>query len=323
MTIGYTLSGGMAPEAPGLDLYERYPVMREWIDQVSDWTGVDVDRLLVEDFSESFYAENPRFGSDVRFVAELRQAAYSIGISDVLADMGVRPDAIAGSSLGLMVGACLAGAIERTELVELLRHRTSLPLAPEGEPARGVAVAVLPGPDELDRYVGDHRPNVYLAAELGEFIDGGQTMYMFSGYLDDLRALAAEEPPGQVNVISFLGGAHSPLEQFVYDLRKPFIDKMTIRDPEVALYSALDGRRLVTAEDVYTDFLRNTVQTTYTSNIGKGLAAHGVELGFAIGVTATVTMFKFPFPILPVLTAEDFEQVGPAIHNHGIELKFA
>ncbi|MFC4536709.1 hypothetical protein [Sphaerisporangium dianthi] len=322
MTIGYTFSGGMAPEAPGLELYERYPAMRDWIDQVVDWTGIGVDRLLTEDFSGYFYSDDSRCDSDVRFVAEIRQAAYSIGIADVLTDMGIRPDAIAGSSIGLMIGASLAGAIGRRELLELLRHRTSLPLAPEGEPARAVAVAALSGPDDLERYVGDHRRDVYLAAEIGEFIDGGRTMYMFSGYLDALRELAAAEPEGQVNVITSLGGAHSPLEQFLYDLREPFINEMTFRDPEVALYSALDGRRLVTAEDVRSDFLLNTVRTTYMSNVTKGLAGHGVELAIVLGVSSPVAMFKFPFPILPVLTAADFEQVGGVIHALGIELKF-
>jgi [acyl-carrier-protein] S-malonyltransferase len=321
MTLAFTFGGGMAMEAPGTELHDRFPTVRDWMEQVAEWTAVPVDRLLAEDFTAAFYSGDISAHPDLRFVAEVRQAAYSMGVADVLADRGIRPDVIGGSSLGFMIGAALAGAIERRALFDYLRTSTSLPLHPESEPPRAIAVGTVAHEEGVDAYLGD-RPGVHLACEVGQLIDGKHGMYMFSGYVDELRELAASKEAGLVHVITVLGGAHSPLQRFHHDLMAPHVATMTFRDPRVPLVSGLSDRTLTTADEVRTDLLRNSTTTTRMSHVLDGLAREGTQLALVLGVASPVGMFAFPFPVYPVSTAEDFDGLGAAVYDAGVVLTF-
>jgi [acyl-carrier-protein] S-malonyltransferase len=321
MTLAFTFGGGMAMEAPGMELHDRFPTIRDWMAQVAEWTAVPVDRLLTEDFTAAFYSGDISAHPDLRFVAEVRQAAYSMGIADVLADRGIRPDVIGGSSLGFMIGATLAGAIERRALFDYLRASTSLPLHPESEQPRAIAVCTVAHEEGVDAYRGD-RPGVHLACEIGQFIDGKHGMYMFSGYVDELRELAASKEAGLVHVITVLGGAHSPPQRFHHDLMAPHVATMTFRDPQVPLISGLSDRTLTTADEVRTDLLRNSTTTTRMSHVINGLAREGTQLALVLGVASAVGMFVFPFPVYPVSTPEDFDGLGTAVYDAGVVLTF-
>jgi [acyl-carrier-protein] S-malonyltransferase len=321
MTLAFTFGGGMAMEAPGTGLHDRFPVVRDWMAQVAEWTDVPVERLLTEDFTAAFYSGDISAHPDLRFVAEVRQAAYSMGIADVLAERGIRPDVIGGSSLGFMIAATLAGSIERRALFDYLRYSTSLPLHPESERPRGIAVCTVAHEDGVDEYRGD-RPNIHLACEIGQFIDGKHGMYMFSGYVDDLREFAASKPEGLVHVVTVLGGAHSPLQQFHHDLMAPHVATMRFRHPRVPLVSGLSDRTLTTADEVRTDLLRNSTTSTHMSNVIGGLARQGTRLAVVLGVASAVGMFAFPFPVFPVATPEDLEGLGAAVYDAGVVLTF-
>jgi [acyl-carrier-protein] S-malonyltransferase len=321
MTLAFTFGGGMAMEAPGMGLHDRFPVFRDWFAQVAEWTDVPADRLLTEDFTAAFYSGDVAAHPDFRFVAEARQAAYSIGIADVLAERGIRPDVIGGSSLGFMIGATLAGSIGRRDLFAYLRHSTGLPLHPDGEEPRGIAVCVVPHDEGPEGFRGD-RQGVHLACEIGQFVDGRNGMYMYSGTVDAMREFAAAKPLGHVNVVTVLGGAHSPLQQFHHDLMAPYVAGMTFRDPTVPLISGLSDRTLTTADEVRTDLLRNSVTTTQVAHVISGLKREGTELALVLGVASAVGMFTFPFPVFPLVTPEDFDSVGAAVYDAGIQLTF-
>lgn len=320
MALAYTFGGGMAMEAPGRELHDHFPAFRDWLAQVAEWTGVPAERMMTEDYTAAFYSGDVSAHPDLRFVAEARQAAYSIGIADVLAERGIRPDIIGGSSLGFMIAATIAGSIGRREFFDYLRHSTSSPLHPEGEPPQGIAVCVVPHDQGADGFLGG-RTDVHLACEIGQFVDGRNGMYMFSGYVDALRELAAEKPAGQVNVVTVLGGGHSPLQQFRYDWIAPYVEKMTFRAPEVPLVSGLTDRKLTTADEVRTDLLRNSVTTTRMSNVIRGLDREGTQLALVLGVSSAADMFVFPFQVFPVVSPADFEAVGGAVYEAGIPLR--
>ena len=319
MTLAFTFSGGMAVEGPGTGLYEQYPVMRRWIDQVVDWTGIPLERLLCEDFTAPFYSGDLSGCPDLRLVAESRQAAYSIGIADVLADRGIRPSVIGGSSLGFMIGAALAGAIERPALFDYLRVKTAVPVNPEGQPPQAIAMYVVPLDEGPEGFVGEW-PQIHFACELGKLIGDQTGMYMFSGHLDDIRAFAEAKPAGLISVLTPLGGAHSPLMRFHQEAVAPYVDEMTFRDPPVPVVSGLSDRILTTADDVRADWLRNPVTTTQITHVMSGLERAGSKLALALGVASGISMFSFPIPVYPVVAPEDFDVVGGLVYDAGIPL---
>lgn len=329
MALGYFLGiGGMAIEPTGTEFYEQYEAMRNWCQQVQSWTGCEIPSLFTDDYKTSLASEPEDLSvrPDFLYRGAVRQAAHAIGISDILAAQGIYPDLIAGTSLGGVIAACLAGSIEREDVFCLLAHIARLPLAPDGEPARGVAFAVLPPGADIDWYCGDGRPDVYVAADY-EFT-GDTTVLMLSGYLKDLERLAAEAPPGHVPVVTgAMGGLHSPLQQFMSDLLEPHLNKIEFRDPKIALLSGIGGaqsktgRQLKTGDDVRAGILENYV--TPVGSFKKIISAfdeRDMQLALGMGAALPAGLPPTPFPVLQATVPDDIGQIMTMIYDLGIDV---
>jgi [acyl-carrier-protein] S-malonyltransferase len=321
MSLAFVFSGGMAIEPNGIELYEKYPVMRNWYQQVEELTGVTQDELLTENFLEILRAEGAAAPKRCRRVAAVRRVALCLGVVDVLAELGVRPDAVGGYSLGCMVAACVAGSVSRAELLALLLHSTSQPLNPDGEPDRGVALAVLPADADLEWICGEQRPNVFLAADLGLLNDGKSRLVMLSGYLTELEQVTAEvteKKLGFMKPTGALGGNHNPRQQFMYDLVKPFVDEMNFADPAIPFASSLERTMLKTAADVHDEFLSNIIKPVHQHRMSDSLVEHGVEFGLALGADTPNTSIKYPFPSVQVITPADIDLAMGALYDYGM-----
>ncbi|MDQ7807627.1 hypothetical protein Q5425_28155 [Amycolatopsis sp. A133] len=320
LSVGYIFGGGTGLTPFGRELHDRHEAMRRLCDDVGEWTGVAVRDTLSQDLTAHLNAGETATQHEYRKVATMRQASYSLGLTDALAERGIRPDVVAGSSLGGMIAACVSGALSRPELFRLLSFLEELPLAPAGEPLRGIAFAWIPRERSVDWYCEPGRQHVHLAADYGELREGDAKMVLLSGYRSALRELAAEAPEDQVVVFGVRYGGHSPLQQFVHDALEPFLGQLEICAPVVPLFSSLREGRLSTAEDVRRDILLNTVVTTRMQHIVAGLSAHGVEIAATIGQALPVSLFEFPFENLEVTTVADIEQFTYSLYDLGIEL---
>jgi [acyl-carrier-protein] S-malonyltransferase len=329
VALAYLLgTGGMSMEPTGAGFYEQYDVMRRWCDQVQLWTGCDMPKLLTEDYTmEAFPGgfDAPREPADLSvrpdflYWGQVRQAAYVIGIADILAEQGIHPDLVVGASLGGMIAACLAGSIEREDLFRLFAHIAELPLAPEGTPARGAAFAEMPASADIDWYCDETWPNVYL---VGDEIRGGNRIVMFSGYLKDLEALAAEAPEQLQVVIGAIGGLHSPLQQFARDLFEPHINDVNFRDPEIRLISGGGCAELKTGEDVRRDILDGIVEPVgSTVDIIPALGKHGTQMVLTVGTALPFGPPLSPLPMLQAAVPEDIGQIMTMIYDLGIDIK--
>lgn len=334
MTVCYLLgTDGAAVEPAGADFYEQHEVMRDWCDQVQRWTGLEMPQLLREDHTPSLIPGGPRAVREPADLsvrphflhrAEVRQAAYAIGIADILAEQGIAPDLISGTSLGGLVAACLAGSFEREELFRLLGRISELPLAPPGEPARGVAFGVLPPGADLDWYCGPDRPHVHLVMQQPV---GAKRWVMLSGYLSDLKVLAKAAPPGQMQLVTgSVGGSHTPLQKFMQDLIAPLLDEIKFRDPRVRLISAVGGRRLgtelKTGEDVRESLLESYVAPSSTAvDLAAALEPHRPRLGLTIGSALRFGPPPSSFPVLQAAVNADLGQIMALAYDLGVELR--
>ena len=334
MALGYFFgTDGAAVEPAGAEFYEQYDVMRSWCEQVQKWTGCEMPELYREDFTPSLMPSGPitphvpedlSVRPDFLHRAEVRQAAYAIGITDVLAEEGIFPEFIVGTSLGGLVAACVAGSYEREELFQLLGRISELPLAPADEAARGIAFAMLPGNADIDWYCGENRPHVYLVLQQ---MVRSRRWVMLSGYLKDLQKLAAEAPRGQIqSVVGTVGGSHTPLQTFMQELIKPILDEIDFCAPRVRLFSAVAGERLgmelKTGEDVRADLLDSYVKPSSTVvDLAAALEKHNPRMGLAIGSAMRFGPPPSTYPVLQAAVAEDIGQIMTMIYDLGLELK--
>ena len=87
--------GGM-----GRDLYESFPVIKEWMDRAAAVADFDLLHLLFHDREENL--QKTRWQQPALFVLEYAIARY-------LLSLGIHPVATAGHSLGELTALCLAG----------------------------------------------------------------------------------------------------------------------------------------------------------------------------------------------------------------------
>lgn len=98
----------------GRELAESFPVARATFDEASEALGFSVSELCFEDPGQRLA------------LTEYTQPALltvSVATARVLAEEGVRPDVVAGHSLGEFTGLVVAGSITFVDAVRLVRNR--------------------------------------------------------------------------------------------------------------------------------------------------------------------------------------------------------
>jgi [acyl-carrier-protein] S-malonyltransferase len=312
MTLAYLFGSGIGEKPSGASLYDHYPLMRKWLDQVRQWTGVTPEQI--------FTTDNEREDA-AGAVPRVRSAALAIGVHDLLADAGVHPQLLGGASLGGMISSCLAGAVDREELFGLLVRLGEAPGPPEGSPPQGVAVAYVPAnADNLDWYYGAGRDGVHLACEIGTTVDGTMRALMLSGYREALERLVAEAPPGQVFVTQYTWAFHSPLQQFLTDHMRPYFETTGFRDPVVPICSPFEPGLLTTADQIRDVFVRNATDRVSLEAVEAEMHRRRVSLAIVPGPSLPAGVLKHPFPVVHVETPEHLSDAMTAIYELGVEL---
>lgn len=313
MSLGYLFGGGVGSEPRGVELHTAYAVVRELYAQVAEWTGLTVGQVLEDDLPEA--------PEERQSVGTVRECVHAIAVYDVLAEKGLRPAVLGGLSLGGMSAACLAGAVGRRPLFEMLAHARHAPALPPGSAAQGLALSFEPIGQEDGRHRGDGLPNVFLAGVFGPTADGAARILMLSGERAGLDELAARLPEGSVIPLPDRTMAiHSPLRAHFREFMAPYIDAMPFADPELPLVSCLDPKILVTAEDVRDSFQRNATDAISLVNLCAGLRDEGARLGLVMGGSIPDGVLRFPFPVVHVNRPEHVEQVLTTVFELGIEI---
>lgn len=311
MTLGYLLGAAISDPDPehGAALYDAFPAMRRTYDEVSQWTGLPARAILRGDFEP--VNDHDRFGLNA-----VRLAALSLGIHDILADSDVVPGVVGGVSLGGLTGACIAGAVRRSDLFTLLRRESTTP-PPESAPAQGAAIAFLPVDDDPAAYLGD---DLFLAGDFGSTADGGTRLLMLSGTMPALQR-AVDAASGRITVIDGQPFAvHSPLRRYAADHMAPSVTAMPISDPAIPLCSFLEQRTLTTADDVRELFQRNKTSPMLLPAVVDEMAGHGVRLGIVLGPTLPAGALRFPFPVVQITQPQHITEAMAAIYEYGVDL---
>src|ERR1035438_2618417 len=101
--------GGM-----GRNLYESFPVIKEWMDRAAAAADFDLLHLLFHDREENL--QKTRWQQPALFTVEYAMARY-------LTALGIHPVAMAGHSLGELTALCLAGVYSLEDGFRIVNQR--------------------------------------------------------------------------------------------------------------------------------------------------------------------------------------------------------
>ena len=219
--------------------------------------------------------------------------------ADESRELAVRPDVVAGHSLGEYGAAYAAGCFDLETGLWLVAERDRF-LAEAAEEAPGGMVAILKtDPEEVERALGESEGSV-----VANYNSPRQTVVSgLRGALND----AVSRIRGRKIPLNVSFAAHSPYVAAAGEKMREVLDTVEFRVPEVPVVSAIDGAVLTNAEAVKEALKQQMVVPVRWVKVVETLTKMRVEEWIELGGGGVLTrMLKdFELPSLRGITFED------------------
>jgi malonyl CoA-acyl carrier protein transacylase len=211
--------GGM-----GRQLYESFPVIREWMDRTASAADFDLLHLLFHDREENL--QKTRWQQPAMFTMEYAMARY-------LTTLGIHPVAMAGHSLGELTALCLAGVYSPEDGFRIVNKRAlcmDKAAAMHVEP--GVMAAV-DAPLNLLKEMIQGREEVHI----GNINSPNQVV--LSGSTEAVKDLCKKlkEMGYRATLLRVSMAFHSPIMRVIHDELEAYIASIPFHSPQIPVIS--------------------------------------------------------------------------------------
>jgi len=213
---------------------------------------------------------------------QLAVFAGSVDLFYRLRDAGVRPDVVAGHSLGEYAAAHATGALGLEDGIRLVAERDRLMTEASEKRPGGMVAVIGADPDELRRVVGE-ADGIVVAAN---YNTPRQTVV--SGEKDALERVVAEVE-GRKMPLGVAGAFHSPLMEAAAARMDVLLSGVEFREPELPMVGAATGEVLQTARGIRSALREQMLSPVRWVAVMERLFEMGVGEIFEAGEDGTLT----------------------------------
>ena len=259
--------GGM-----GRELYESFPVIREWMDRAAAAADFDLLQLLFHDQEENL--QKTRWQQPAMFAMELAMARY-------LTTLGIHPVAMAGHSLGELTALCLAGVYSPEDGFRIVNKRALCMDKAAGMHVEPGVMAAVDVPLDLLKEMIHGRQDIHI----GNINSPNQIV--LSGNTEAIRNLGKKlkEMGYRCTLLRVSMAFHSPIMRVIHDELGAYIASIPFHSPQIPVISNTtmapypsdpdEIRRILMAHLESTVHWMNNVQTLWND--------YGVRLFVEVG----------------------------------------
>nr|WP_241832958.1 type I polyketide synthase [Amycolatopsis sp. CB00013] len=288
--IGIVFSGqGSQRAGMGRELYRRFPVFAAAFDDACGHLGLQLDRPL----AEIVFADEGSEEAGLLHRTEYAQCALfavEVALFRLYEHWGLRPDYVAGHSIGELAAAHVSGMLSLSDAAALVAARGRLM---QDTREGGAMLAVQATENEILPLLGDR---LAIAA-----VNGPRSVVV-SGDEAAVEELAAAFAGRKTKRLKVSHAFHSHHMDGMLDEFRRFAEILTFRKPAIPLVSTVSGELITeaTAPEYWVEHVRRPVRF-----------ADGVRRLDELG--ADVLLELGPDAVLTSMAAEVFDGEGPAL----------
>ena len=223
--LAFVFAGqGTHYQGMGKELYETFPLIREWMDRIAAVADFDILDLLFNSREEDL--QKTRWQQPALFTMEYAMVQY-------LMSMGVIPQALAGHSLGELVALCAAGVFSYEDGFHIVNKRAQCMDKAAGLSVDPGAMIAVDGPLEMLKAKIAERENIFFTNfnSPHQIVLGGGTDNI-QGLMEELQKEGCRTTRLKVSM-----AFHSPIMKVIHDEMEAYIADMLFHAPGIPVIS--------------------------------------------------------------------------------------
>ncbi|MFT7834574.1 type I polyketide synthase [Saccharothrix sp. BKS2] len=257
----------------GRRLHAGFPVFGETFDQVCALMDVELGRSL----KDIVFGDDQELLNQTAF-SQPALFAFEVSLFRLLESWGLKPDFLAGHSIGEIAAAHVAGVFSLEDACKLVAARGRLMQA---LPSGGAMLAVQATEDEV-------RP--FLTDQVGLAAVNGPTSVVLSGAAEAVEEVAARLEGRRMKRLAVSHAFHSPLMEPMLEEFRAVAAGISFHQPELAVVSTVTGALASAAELGSADYwVRHVRQAVRFHDGVEFLAAQGVSRFVEVGPDGVLT----------------------------------
>jgi malonyl CoA-acyl carrier protein transacylase len=208
----------------GRDLYDSFPVIREWMDRAAAAADFDILDLMFHDQEKNL--QKTRWQQPAMFAMEHAMARYLISL-------GIHPVAMAGHSLGELTALCLAGVFSPEDGFQIVNKRAICMDKAAGMNVEPGIMAAVDAPLDLLKEMLQGQVNVHI----GNI--NSPVQVVLSGNSEEvgdlclrLKDMGYRATPLRVSM-----AFHSPIMRVIHDELATFVASIPVHPPQIPVIS--------------------------------------------------------------------------------------